>query len=143
MTTPDPVASADPCLVHGFERSGCRIVEKTFTTALSASWEMAAVGSGEGVAATTEPASLLASPAGGGSAAAKFVESSNASKPQQKGENSERVIRMLYLVTIRAKSSTGFWHRLQRPFAGAVHGVVRRRPQPSASLRPDLQDQPI
>src|ERR1700726_4137216 len=100
MTTPDPVASADPCLVQGFERSGCRIVEKTFTTALSASWEIAAVGSAEGVAATTEPASLLASPAGGG-AAARAVASSNASKPLQEIENSERVIRMFYLVTIR------------------------------------------
>src|ERR1700744_6405210 len=93
MMTPEPVTSAGPCLAHGFTRSGRRSVEKTLTTAVSASWDMAGVGSDAGVAATTEPAFLLASLVDGGSAANTDSDSSGASKQPQTSEYSERVIR--------------------------------------------------
>src|SRR6185312_4236482 len=91
MTTPEPVTSAGDCFVHGFRRSGRRIVAKTFTTALSASCDMAAVGSGEGVFATTEPAFFVASPAAGGAANATAENAGTSTQPQRK-ESRVRVI---------------------------------------------------
>src|SRR5581483_2362477 len=70
MTTPEPETSAGACFIQGLEGSGRRSVANTFTTAFSASCDMAAVGSGVGVGATTDPEFLLASPAGGGAGAA-------------------------------------------------------------------------
>src|SRR5215469_1858502 len=92
MTTPEPVTSAGDCLVHGFRRSGRRMVAKTLTTAFSAFCEMAGVGSADGVVATTEPAFFVPSPGGGGLAANAEVENRGTSTQPQSRPIRVRVI---------------------------------------------------
>src|ERR1700746_2655920 len=63
MTTPEPNASTGEALPHGRATSGRRMVENTFTTALSASCAIAGLGSTAGFGA----APAVGSEAGGGS----------------------------------------------------------------------------
>src|SRR5215472_1601486 len=51
MTTPEPVASIGAALLQGRATSGRRMVENTLTTALSASWAIAGLGSAAAFAA--------------------------------------------------------------------------------------------
>src|SRR6185437_3996744 len=96
MMTPEPVTSAGDCLVHGFSKSGRRRVEKTFTTAFSASCDMAGVGSVAGVVATTDPAFLVGSDGGGNGSAARADKVSRGTSTQpQSRETRVRVISSL------------------------------------------------
>src|SRR5215469_15804107 len=55
MTTPEPNASSGDALLHGRATSGRRMVENTLTTALSASWAIAGLGSAAGWGAAPAP----------------------------------------------------------------------------------------
>src|SRR5262249_41148298 len=61
MTTPEPKASIGEALLHGRATSGRRMVENTFTTALSASCAITGLGSAAGFGAA--PAAGASAPA--------------------------------------------------------------------------------